>query len=106
MSASRSVRRRPDAGFTLVEALAALVVLALAMGQVSELIGQFVRAVRETRGAVQATTSLLADYRNADAVEGSGQSRITIGNDVFILDGATEELGKPCVFDAVGRRCR
>jgi Tfp pilus assembly protein PilV len=106
LSASTLVRKPREAGFTLAEALAALLVLALAMGQVSELVGQFVRATRETREAARATSRLLTAYREADAMAGDGPGGITIGDNVFSFNGASDTLGKPCIFDAIGRRCR
>jgi Tfp pilus assembly protein PilV len=106
LSVSTSGPKRREAGFTLAEALAALVVLALAMGQVSELIGQFVRAIRETRGAAQASASVLAQLRRASATTAEGQGQVAIGDEVFLFGDPPETQGRPCFFDATGRRCR
>ena len=105
MSVSTSPRKPREAGFTLAEALAALVVLALAMTQVSELVGQFVRATRDTREAARTTSRLLTAYNAASPAAG-GEGRLAIGQEVFALNSEAATDGKPCLFDAVGRRCR
>jgi prepilin-type N-terminal cleavage/methylation domain-containing protein len=105
LSGLKCVRVRSDGGFTLTEALAALVVIALAMGQVVELMGQFARAVGATRTSVEQARSVLSGLEEIESDPESSGGRIVIDEKTFQVTAASPRQG-PCTFDATGRRCR
>jgi len=97
----------------LLEAVAALVVLALATSQISEIMSQFVRASRETKLAVASARNVLTDLGKVSSaatiapLPAAGlQRRVTIGDQIFNFDVGSRSSRKPCLFDATGRRCR
>jgi hypothetical protein len=97
----------------MAEALAALAVLALAMGQVSEVLFRYVGATKATNSSVATTRAVLADFNRiitATLQEGdardSAPERIVIDGQVFRFETSCAPPAEPCLFDAVGRRCR
>jgi hypothetical protein len=96
-----------EAGFTVVEAVAALAVIALGLGQVSEIVHQAARVVSETRAAAEHSSVVLAKVERANRAEmaGAGAQQVLISDRVFEI-GADKSVGTPCFFDTTGRRCR
>lgn len=99
-----SPRPTPDAGFTLTEALMALVVLALAMSQLPTLVSQLAHRHRQTMVQARATEDALDRVRSVHR----GPSVDAVSADDAGLQHVPTlglEYHTPCQFDNVGRRC-
>lgn len=93
-----------DAGFTLTEAMAALMVLALALSQLPTLVGHLGRMYQQTTETVQAsreTRSLSREIRRGRI----GATESVRGDSDKGKDQLDPEYHHPCQFDVVGRRC-
>lgn len=92
--------RSGERGFTLVETMTALLVLALGVGALGDVVRASIRygdAVAERRDSSRA---LAAAFLN-------GNATIADAEGVALAQPALEaDLGPDCLYDVVGRRCR
>jgi prepilin-type N-terminal cleavage/methylation domain-containing protein len=111
LSASKRGQDAHENGFTLSEALAALVVIGLAMAQVTEITGHLVRSARSVHDRAAASRFLLGKLVSLSP------ERLLVADEAeppgIVLDGRKFAVVNPallkersCTFDTVGRRCR
>lgn len=99
-----SPRAPTDAGFTLTEAMAALMVLALALSQLPSLIGHLGRMYQQTTDTVQASRETRASSREIQRDKGGAAEVARTGANAG-AGRSDPEYHYPCQFDVVGRRC-
>jgi prepilin-type N-terminal cleavage/methylation domain-containing protein len=98
-------RKTPrDSGFSLTEAIVALLVLSLAMSQLPNLMSLFSGAYRETVESVRLAKDSLASSRELSRTSQSTYSVDTAPADGPLSIGSLQ-YHHPCQFDVVGRRC-
>jgi len=98
-------RKTPrDAGFSLTEAIVALLVLSLAMSQLPNLMSLFSGAYRETIESVRIAKESLAASRDLPRPNQSTPGIDTAPTDGRVAVGSLQ-YHHPCQFDVVGRRC-